>query len=606
MNLTKQAQLLRPFFWSHQRYDLKLKLIAALGCLILAKASNLATPWLLGLLIDDLNGEAVIPTWVLGAIGLVVVYALSRLFALVFSELREVFFTHVSQHAIRLLTQQTFAHLHQLPLDFHLSRHTGSLDRLVDRGTKAIDFLLRYIVFNVGPTLIELALVCIIVWSLFGWFYALIITATVLIYIILTLQMTSWRLRFRREMNSADNLVAGRMVDSFVNVENVRLFTNEQYEIKRLDNGLAEYERAANQSRLSLLYLNLSQTLVVLIGVTAVLVLAALHVEKDQLTVGGFVTLNTYILQAFQPLNFLGSIYRQIRQSLIDMESLFDVLDESIEIDAADASAEVTGSTIIFDSVHFAYEPDRPILKGISFAVQPNQTVAIVGETGCGKTTIGKLLLKIITPNEGAILFGSDSLSALKREAVRNAIGVVPQDTVLFNDTLGHNVRYGNISATDDDVRQALYSAGMGDFLAQLSAGLDTEVGARGLKLSGGEKQRIAIARVILKNPSILLLDEATSSLDVSTERQIQQNLDELTTDRTTLIIAHRLSTIRHADLILVLSDGVIVESGNFDSLIEADGQFKNLWDLQQQTPTKENQMSLSDRPSATNRDQSS
>ena len=606
MNLTKQAQLLRPFFWSHQRYDLKLKLIAALGCLILAKASNLATPWLLGLLIDDLNGEAVIPTWVLGAIGLVVVYALSRLFALVFSELREVFFTHVSQHAIRLLTQQTFAHLHQLPLDFHLSRHTGSLDRLVDRGTKAIDFLLRYIVFNVGPTLIELGLVCIIIWSLFGWFYALIITSTVLIYIILTLKMTSWRLRFRREMNSADNLVAGRMVDSFVNVENVRLFTNEQYEIKRLDNGLAEYERAANQSRLSLLYLNLSQTLVVLIGVTAVLVLAALNVEKDQLTVGGFVTLNTYILQAFQPLNFLGSIYRQIRQSLIDMESLFDVLDESTEIDAADASAEVTGSTIIFDSVHFAYEPDRPILKGISFAVQPNQTVAIVGETGCGKTTIGKLLLKIITPNEGAILFGSDSLSALKREAVRNAIGVVPQDTVLFNDTLGHNVRYGNISATDDDVRKALYSAGMGDFLAQLSAGLDTEVGARGLKLSGGEKQRIAIARVILKNPSVLLLDEATSSLDVSTERQIQQNLDELTTDRTTLIIAHRLSTIRHADLILVLSDGVIVESGNFDSLIEADGQFKNLWDLQQQTPTKENQMSLSDRPSATNRGRSS
>jgi len=587
MSLTKQARVLRPYFWTHQRYDLKLRLVAAIGCLVLAKASNLTTPWLLGLLVDRLNDEASVPAWVLGAIGLVVVYAISRLLALVFSELREVLFTHVSQHAIRVLTRKTFAHLHQLPLDFHLSRHTGSLDRLVDRGTKAIDFLLRYIVFNVGPTLIELALVCVIVWSLFGGYYAAIITATVLAYITLTLKMTSWRLRFRREMNTADNLVAGRMVDSFVNVENVRLFTNEHYETERLDRGLAEYERAANQSRLSLLYLNLSQTLVVLTGVTAVLVMAALDVEAAALTVGGFVTLNTYILQAFQPLNFLGSIYRQIRQSLIDMESLFDVLDEPTETDPNDASAEVTGPTITFDNVHFSYEQDRPILEGISFSVRPKQTVAIVGETGCGKTTIGKLLLKIIEPDRGTIRFGSHDLSQLKREAVRDAIGVVPQDTVLFNDTLGHNVRYGNISATDDQVRDALHSAGMGDFLEQLSAGLDTEVGARGLKLSGGEKQRIAIARVILKNPSILLLDEATSSLDVSTERQVQRNLDELATHRTTLVIAHRLSTIRHADLILVMSQGMVIESGNYETLIAADGQFKCLWDMQQHASKK-------------------
>ena len=587
MSLTKQARVLRPYFWTHQRYDLKLRLVAAIGCLVLAKASNLTTPWLLGLLVDRLNDETSVPAWVLGAIGLVVVYAISRLLALVFSELREVLFTHVSQHAIRVLTRKTFAHLHQLPLDFHLSRHTGSLDRLVDRGTKAIDFLLRYIVFNVGPTLIELALVCVIVWSLFGGYYAAIITTTVLAYITLTLKMTSWRLRFRREMNTADNLVAGRMVDSFVNVENVRLFTNEHYETERLDRGLAEYERAANQSRLSLLYLNLSQTLVVLTGVTAVLILAALDVEAAALTVGGFVTLNTYILQAFQPLNFLGSIYRQIRQSLIDMESLFDVLDEPTETDPNDASAEVTGPTITFDNVHFSYEQDRPILEGISFSVRPKQTVAIVGETGCGKTTIGKLLLKIIEPDRGIIRFGSHDLSQLKREAVRDAIGVVPQDTVLFNDTLGHNVRYGNISATDDQVREALHSAGMGDFLEQLSAGLDTEVGARGLKLSGGEKQRIAIARVILKNPSILLLDEATSSLDVSTERQVQRNLDELATDRTTLVIAHRLSTIRHADLILVMGQGMIIESGDYETLIAADGQFKLLWDMQQHASNK-------------------
>ena len=582
MDLAKQARVLKPYFWTHQRDDLKLKLVAALGCLVLAKASNLSTPWLLGLMVDKLNGEALVPTWVLGTIGLVVVYAISRLLALVFSEFREVLFTHVSQHAIRVLTRQTFAHLHQLSLDFHLSRHTGSLDRLVDRGTKAIDFLLRYIVFNVGPTLIELALVCVIVWSLFGGFYALIITATVLVYIVLTLKVTSWRLRFRREMNSADNLVAGQMVDSFVNVENVRLFTNEYYETERLDRGLAEYERAANQSRMSLLYLNLSQTLVVLVGVTTVLILAARNVESDILTVGGFVTLNTYVLQAFQPLNFLGSIYRQIRQSLIDMESLFDVLEEPTESDAINASAEIKGSTITFDDVHFAYEAERPILKGISLIVQPKQTVAIVGETGCGKTTIGKLLLKIIEPHQGVIRFGSNELSQLKRHAVRDAIGVVPQDTVLFNDTLGYNVRYGNIAASDREVCDALNAAGMGEFLEQLSLGLDTEVGARGLKLSGGEKQRIAIARVILKNPDILLLDEATSSLDISTERQVQKNLDDLASDRTTLVIAHRLSTIRHADLILVMRDGVIQESGDFEALIAKNGLFKSLWDLQQ------------------------
>ena len=383
-------------------------------------------------------------------------------------------------------------------------------------------------------------------------------------------------------MNSADNLVAGRMVDSFVNVENVRLFTNEHYETDRLDRGLAEYERAANQSRMSLLYLNLSQTLVVLAGVTAVLILAARNVESGLLTVGGFVTLNTYILQAFQPLNFLGSIYRQIRQSLIDMESLFDVLEEPTESDAINARTEIKGSTITFDNVHFAYEAERPILQGVSLTVQPKQTVAIVGETGCGKTTIGKLLLKIIEPDQGVIRFGSNELSQLQRHAVRDAIGVVPQDTVLFNDTLGYNVRYGNIDASDDEVREALKAAGMGEFLEQLSAGLETEVGARGLKLSGGEKQRIAIARVILKNPDILLLDEATSSLDISTERQVQKNLDDLASDRTTLVIAHRLSTIRHADLILVMRDGMIQESGDFEALIAKKGQFKSLWDLQQ------------------------
>ena len=407
-------------------------------------------------------------------------------------------FTHVSQHAIRVLTLKTFAHLHQLPLSFHLSRHTGSLDRLIDRGTKAIDFLLRYVVFNIGPTLIELVLVGVIVWIMFGGIYALIITTTVVVYILLTLKITSWRLRFRREMNEADNAVAGRMVDSFVNVENVRLFNNEKYEIDQVDLGLADYERAANQSRLSLMYLNLSQTMIVLSGVILLLVLAAFDVQLGALTVGGFVTLNTYILQAFQPLNFLGSIYRQIRQSLIDMESLFDILDESGESDPANSPVRLEDSTITFDDVHFSYDPNRPTLSGISFTVEPGQTVAIVGETGGGKTTIGKLLLKIIEPTHGSIHM-AERYGELSRGAVRDAVGVVPQDTVLFNDTLSNNVRYGRVDASDHEVTRALEVSGLRDFVAGLPDGLATQVGARGLKLSGGEKQRIAIARVILK-----------------------------------------------------------------------------------------------------------
>ena len=587
MTLSEQAQAIKPYFWARQRPDLRLRLMAALGCLVLAKMSNLATPWFLGLAIDRLNGDEVLPVWVLGAVGLVVVYVITRLFSLIFSELMEVLFTHVSQHAIRVLTLKTFAHLHQLPLSFHLSRHTGSLDRLIDRGTKAIEFLLRYVFFNIGPTLIELALVSVIVWITFGGVYALIITSTVVVYILFTLRVTIWRLRFRREMNEADNAVAGRMVDSFVNVENVRLFNNERYETGQVDRGLADYERAANQSRLSLMYLNLSQTIIVLSGVILLLVLAAFDVQLNALTVGGFVTLNTYILQAFQPLNSLGWIYRQIRQSLIDMESLFGILDESGESDPANSTDELKDSTITFDDVHFSYDPSRPTLSGISFTVESGQTVAIVGETGGGKTTIGKLLLKIIQPNHGSICIGGKDTKELSRGAVRDAVGVVPQDTVLFNDTLSNNVRYGRVDASDQEVNKALEVSGLSEFVAGLPDGLATQVGARGLKLSGGEKQRIAIARVILKNPSILLFDEATSSLDAVTERQVQKNLEQIATDRTTIVIAHRLSTIKDADKILVIKDGELVEQGHFSALIESSVLFKSLWDAQQKS--KEN-----------------
>jgi len=582
VTLSEQAQAIKPYFWARQRPDLRFRLIAAFVCLVLAKLSNLATPWFLGLAIDRLNGDEVLPFWALGAVGLVLVYVITRLLSLIFLELMEVLFTHVSQHAIRVLALNTFEHLHQLPLSFHLSRHTGSLDRLIDRGTKAIDFLLRYVVFNIGPTLIELALVSVIVWITFGGVYALIISGTVVFYVLLTLRITIWRLRFRREMNEADNAVAGRMVDSFVNVENVRLFNNEKYETGQVDLGLASYERAANQSRLSLMYLNLSQTMIVLSGVIVLLVLAAFDVQLGALTVGGFVTLNTYILQAFTPLNLLGWIYRQIRQSLIDMESLFDILAESGESDPAKSTDELENSTITFDDVHFSYDPSRPTLSGISFTVEPGQTVAIVGETGGGKTTIGKLLLKIIQPNHGSIYIGGKDTKQLSRGAVRDAVGVVPQDTVLFNDTLSNNVRYGRVDASDQEVIRALEVSGLREFVAGLPEGLATQVGARGLKLSGGEKQRIAIARVVLKNPPILLFDEATSSLDVVTEQQVQKNLEQIATDRTTIVIVHRLSTIKDADKIIVIKDGEIVEQGHFSALIESSVLFKSLWDTQQ------------------------
>lgn len=583
MTLKDQFRFLIGYFWVADRSDLRWRLIGALVCLLLAKSSNLATPWLLGQTVDTLDRNEVMDVWLLGALGLVFAYALSRLAALVFSEGREVLFTSVSQHAIRALTGHAFAHLHRLPLPFHLSRQTGSLDRLIERGTKAVDFLLRYVAFNVGPTLIELVIVSGIVWLLFGGSYALVIGLSMLAYIILTLQVTTWRLRFRRTMNAADNKVAGRLVDSFVNIETVRLFGNEDYESRRLDEGLATYETAANQSRFSLMLLNLSQTLVVLAGVTTVLVMAALDVQSGILTVGAFVTLNTYMLQAFQPLNFLGSVYREIRQSLIDMENLFDVLSEPQESEEIRFEALPQGSDVTFSAVRFSYHDDREILKGISLTIPEGQTVAVVGETGSGKTTLARLLLRFYEPTEGVITIGGRDIRQVSRAALRSRIGVVPQDTVLFNETLRYNISYGQLHASDAELKQAVKTAGLASFVNALPAGLETEVGARGLKLSGGEKQRVAIARAVLKRPSIMVFDEATSSLDTTTEAAIQANLERVAAKQTTLVIAHRLSTITKADQIVVLSGGQVAEKGRHQELISQGGLYAKLWEAQSQ-----------------------
>ena len=583
MTLAEQFRYLIGYFWVADRPDLRRNLIGAALCLVLAKASNLITPWLLGETVDTLDRNAVVDVWLLGALGLVFAYALSRLAALVFSEGREVLFTSVSQHAIRALTGQVFSHLHRLPLPFHLSRQTGSLDRLIERGTKAVDFLLRYVAFNVGPTLIELVIVSGIVWALFGGLYAAVIAVSMLAYIALTIQVTTWRLRFRRTMNAADNTVAGRLVDSFVNIETVRLFSNEAYETRRLDEGLSIYEAAANQSRFSLMLLNLSQTLVVLAGVTTVLVMAALDVQAGALTVGAFVMLNTYMLQAFQPLGFLGSVYREIRQSLIDMENLFEVLSQPAERETAELDALPSRSDVVFDHVAFGYRADRAVLRDVSLTIPEGQTVAVVGETGSGKTTLARLLLRFYEPTAGSISIGGVDIRRVSRAVLRQRIGVVPQDTVLFNDTLRYNILYGNLGASGASLDAAVEVAGLSAFVASLPEGLETEVGARGLKLSGGEKQRVAIARAVLKEPAIMVFDEATSSLDTATESAIQANLERVALKQTTFVIAHRLSTVTKADQILVLADGCVSERDTHHELISRDGVYAKLWEAQSQ-----------------------
>ena len=587
MTLAEQFRYLVGYFWVADRPDLRRNLLGAALCLVLAKASNLGTPWLLGQTVDSLDRNEIVDVWLLGALGLVFAYALSRLAALVFSEGREVLFTSVSQHAIRALTGHVFSHLHRLPLPFHLSRQTGSLDRLIERGTKAVDFLLRYVAFNVGPTLIELVIVSGIVWALFGGLYAAVIALSMLAYIALTIQVTTWRLRFRRTMNAADNTVAGRLVDSFVNIETVRLFGNEAYETRRLDEGLSTYEAAANQSRFSLMLLNLSQTLVVLAGVTTVLVMAALDVQSGALTVGAFVMLNTYLLQAFQPLGFLGSVYREIRQSLIDMENLFEVLSEPAETEVAQLEALPAQSEIVFHQLAFGYREDRPVLRDVSLTIPQGQTVAVVGETGSGKTTLARLLLRFYEPMTGSISIGGVDIRKVSREALRQRIGVVPQDTVLFNDTLRYNIMYGNLDASAASVDAAVAIAGLSAFIASLPEGLETEVGARGLKLSGGEKQRVAIARAVLKEPAVMVFDEATSSLDTATEAAIQANLERVAANQTTLVIAHRLSTVTEADQIVVLADGCVAEQGSHQQLLDQQGLYASLWEAQSRQLTQ-------------------
>ena len=583
----KTFHLLLPYLWPKKRRDLKLRVMFALFFLVLAKAANVFTPLILGQSVDSLNdisdGKNIL---IMVPLALIVAYGVARLATLAFGEIRDALFSKVSQHAMRQVTLNVFKHLHSLSLRFHLDRHTGGLNRFIDRGTKGIDFLLRFFIFNILPTFIEVLLVSVILWILYGYLYAIITFSMVSIYTYLTFSITEWRIKFRRDMNNADNSVSTKIVDSLLNYETVKYFNNDSHEFKKLDFSLQKYETAANKNRESLSFLNISQALVIMIGITVMLIMTAYGIKKGAMTVGGFVVVNAYMLQLYQPLNFLGTIYREIKQALIDMENMFNLLDESSEVNDPINAADmhINNPEINFSNISFGYDVRRNIIKNISFRVPHGKKTAIVGPTGAGKSTISRLLFRFYDPIEGEISFNNQNIKEITQESLRKKIGVVPQDTILFNDTIYYNIAYGNPNADEKDILEASKAADIHKFITSLPDGYNTLVGERGLKLSGGEKQRVAIARTILKKPDIYFFDEATSALDTNTEKDIQKNLEKLSKEKTTLIIAHRLSTVVNADNIIVLDKGSIVEEGTHQSLIDLKGKYFEMWEKQKET----------------------
>ncbi len=582
-NLRKTASLLRALMhYTAPRGDnkIRVRIGAAFVCLVAAKSSNMVTPLLYGAAVDLVNGDSGFAMSAL--MFLVGGYALARLGQQVFSEAKQYLFAKVAQRAVRGAALNAFRYLHQLSLQFHMDRQTGGMTRAIDRGAKGIEFLLTIAFFEVLPLFVEVAFVSIIMWHLFGGFYAGVTFLTVAAYVYFTIRVTEWRIRFRREMNTADEVAATRAVDSLLNYETVKYFNAEDAEAARYDAAMADYEVMAVRSRTSLSVVNIGQGTIIAFGLMAVMAMAGADIQKGNLTVGDFVVVNTYLLQLYLPLNFLGWVYRELRQALVDMERMFGLLDEEPGIADKPAAKpiKIDGSELVFDDVHFAYG-DRPILKGVSFTVKPGKRVAIVGPSGSGKTTISRLLFRFYDPVSGAVRLDGQDLRDVTQASVRAAIGVVPQDTVMFNSTIGYNIGYGRNGASQDDIAAASKMASIDQFIASLPDGYDTMVGERGLKLSGGEKQRVAIARAILKKPSIFLFDEATSALDSRTEKEIQHALDTVSKSQTTLVIAHRLSTIVNADEIIVLAEGEIIERGTHRQLLSQNGLYAQMWERQ-------------------------
>ena len=579
----KTFKLLLPYLWPKKRKDLRIRVSFAVVALVLAKIASVSTPLVLGGAVNSLTKlSSGINLLMLVPVALIIAYGAARIISFTFVAVRDALFSKVSQHSIRQISLNMFKHLHNLSLQFHLNRQTGALAKYIDRGTKGIDFLLRYVLFNVVPTFFEIFLVSGILFYLYGPWYAVVTLTTISLYSYLTFQITEWRNEFRKRMNQADNDVSTKMIDSLLNFETVKYFNNEKYEFDRLDKSLQDYEVAANQSRHSLSLLNIAQTFIIMLGITIMLVMSAYGIKSGDIDIGGFVVINAYMLQLYQPLNFLGSVYREIRQALTDMENMFSLLEVStVSKDDLEDMPQSNNADIRFDKVSFDYDVRRTIIKDISFTVPNGKKVAIVGPTGAGKSTISRLLFKFYDPKAGGIYINNINISKISQESLRQIIGVVPQDTVLFNDTIYYNIAYGDTKATKEEIVNAAQNADIHNFISTLPDGYETIVGERGLKLSGGEKQRVAIARTILKNPKIFFFDEATSALDSSTEKEIQQNLENVSKDKTTLIIAHRLSTAANADNIIVLDKGTIIEQGTHESLLLNKGKYFEMWEKQ-------------------------
>jgi ATP-binding cassette subfamily B protein len=574
-------ETLVPYLWPRERGDLKWRTVAALAALLVAKIATIITPIFFGRAIDALKTSTPLTL----VIGLVLAFTLGRVLSIAFAQLRDYLAAPVSQYAVRRVALETFEHLHALSLRFHLERRTGGLSRVIDRGVKGIEFLIRFTLFNVAPTIIELVILTGLFWYLFGALFPAITLATVLVYVWFTFSITEWRTKFRRIMNERDSDANTKAVDSLLNFETVKYFGNEAHEARRFDRSMAGYEAAAVRTMESLAYLNAGQAVIFNLGLGALLALAALRVMNGTMTVGEFSAINVWLMQLYQPLNFLGTVYREIRQALVDMENMFELLCVPAEIrDAPDARPLVVGAgEIRFEDVSFAYDPERQILKHLTFTVPAGRKVAIVGPSGAGKSTISRLLFRFYEVTGGRITLDGQDIAKATQASLRAAIGMVPQDAVLFNDTIRYNIRYGRPDASDEEVDAAARVAQIHDFVQSLPQGYETMVGERGLKLSGGEKQRVAIARMVLKDPPIMLLDEATSALDTHTERDLQAALEAVTMGRTSLVIAHRLSTIVDADEILVLEAGRIIERGRHEALLAKGGAYAAMWQRQQE-----------------------
>ena len=572
-----------PYLWPKDMPWVKRRVILAMLALLVSKLNIVATPFFYRDAVDALAGEGA-PMLALGAIGLTVAYGMARLMGVGFQQVRDAVFARVGQRALRMLALETFQHIHKLSMRYHITRKTGGLSRIIERGVKGVDFLLRFLLFSIGPLILELILVGVILAVLFDIWYLVVVTVTIAIYVWFTFAVTEWRVRLRRQMNDSDTEANQRAIDSLLNYETVKYFGAEGREAARYDLAMADYENAAIKTNYSLAFLNFGQALIITAGLVGVMVMAAMGVQSGELTVGDFVMVNSYMIQLTVPLNFLGTVYREIRQALVDMGQMFGLLEQPAEIDDKPNAPDlkVTGGHVALENVRFAYDTDREILKGVSLEARPGETVAIVGSTGSGKSTIGRLLFRFYDVAGGALKIDGQDVRDVTQHSLHMAIGVVPQDTVLFNDTIGYNIAYGRDGATQAEVEDAARAAQIHDFIMSLPQGYETTVGERGLKLSGGEKQRVGIARTLLKDPPILLLDEATSALDSETEHEIQDALRRASQGRTVLTIAHRLSTIAEADRIVVLEKGEIVEQGSHEMLLAHGGRYAQLWQRQQ------------------------